>query len=265
ANVALGMDGLRRALDEGTCVMVALPGRKGCGRTGIPVSREGGTLVLRTGGGREERWDEEAFEASWGGRGMVLIEASGAKRRLPEGREERLALGEYWLGTGETGRAAAAFGSAADGDGPGDARGTLGAGTAAAREGRWEEASARFETALALEPKNARAMNNAAYARVKTGERLDEALALAQAAVAAHPGNPVYLETLAAALLARDDGRAEEAAKCLERAWARAAKLPAQERIAILAQLERAWLAAGRPDLASQVRAAREREAAASR
>jgi Flp pilus assembly protein TadD len=64
------------------------------------------------------------------------------------------------------------------------------------KAGRVNEATASYRRALTLQPDNTSAMNNLAYLMAETGGSLDEALQLAQLAVAKAPQDPNLKDTL---------------------------------------------------------------------
>lgn len=108
-----------------------------------------------------------------------------------------------------------------------------------------------YERALALAPDDPRLLNNLAYAMLLARADPATALPLAEKAVDLAPTNPNALETAAALHLRLGD--AETAARLLERAWTHSLRHPPETQVAIQDQLARAWLLAGRPDLARQV------------
>lgn len=76
----------------------------------------------------------------------------------------------------------------------------------------WKSAETAFRQTLKLDSKNVMAANNVAYLTMQRKGDLNEALQLAQAAVAQEPGNAMFLDTLAGILQARgDDSGAIEA------------------------------------------------------
>ncbi|NNF59443.1 MAG: tetratricopeptide repeat protein [Rhodothermaceae bacterium] len=84
--------------------------------------------------------------------------------------------------------------------------------------GETAEADAAFEVALEVGPGNALALNNYAYILAERGERLNDALAMAEEAVAAYPDNAYFLDTLGWVYFKLE--RLDEAAEAIERAVA---------------------------------------------
>ena len=123
------------------------------------------------------------------------------------------------------------------------------------RRGKPDRAIPRYRQALELEPDSPRLHNNLAYAMLLDSTAHDDALTHAETACRLEPDNPLYLETAGALQLATSN--CDEAAATLERAWSRACNHPPAVQAAICDQLARAWLCAGRPDLARQVAAHR--------
>ena len=80
----------------------------------------------------------------------------------------------------------------------------------------WPEAEADFRSALALNPGQAQVLNYLGYSLVERREKLDEALAMIETAVAAQPQNGAIVDSLGWALFVL--GRAEEAVEPMERA-----------------------------------------------
>lgn len=87
-----------------------------------------------------------------------------------------------------------------------------------AEAGEHTEADAAFEKALALAPESVLILNNYAYTLAERGERLDEALAMAERAVAGEPTSAYFLDTLGWVLFRL--GRLDAAADAIERAIA---------------------------------------------
>jgi len=83
-------------------------------------------------------------------------------------------------------------------------------------EGDMAGAEAQYRRAIKLDPRSGAGQNNLAYLYAKQRRQLDEALALAQQALAAYPDEPSFLDTLGLVLYAR--GQPEAAAQALERA-----------------------------------------------
>ncbi|MDX1419007.1 MAG: tetratricopeptide repeat protein [Rubricoccaceae bacterium] len=87
-----------------------------------------------------------------------------------------------------------------------------------AEVGEHAVADATFEKALALAPESVLLLNNYAYTLAERGERLDEALAMAERAVAGEPNSAYFLDTLGWVLFKL--GRLDAAADAIERAIA---------------------------------------------
>ena len=82
--------------------------------------------------------------------------------------------------------------------------------------GQHDAAEKELRRLMADDPLNADAMNSLSYMFAERGERLPEAIDLAQRAVKIEPDNPAYLDTLGWALFKQ--GRTEEAAEPLGKA-----------------------------------------------
>ncbi len=80
----------------------------------------------------------------------------------------------------------------------------------------WPQAEADFRAALTLEPDNPQVLNYLGYSLVERGEKLDEALAMIETAVAALPDNGAIVDSLGWVLFQM--GKYEEAVGILERA-----------------------------------------------
>ncbi|HMO07681.1 MAG TPA: tetratricopeptide repeat protein [Paracoccaceae bacterium] len=80
----------------------------------------------------------------------------------------------------------------------------------------WPEAEADFQQALALNPDQPQVLNYLGYSWIDRGERLDEALAMIERAVAAQPDAGYIIDSLAWGLFRL--GRYEEALEPMERA-----------------------------------------------
>lgn len=188
------------------------------------------------------------------GQAALCLASPRSLRRLPiPDRERTLLLAGHAFARGRLRRAEALYASLLD-------TATTDAETIAAldgqasvrvRRGKPESAIPLYRRALGLAPSDPRVNNNLAYAMLLAGTNPATALPFAETAVRLEPGNPLFLET-AAALRIRL-GEPETAAALLERAWTLARRHPPEVRIAIQDQLARAWLLAGRRDLARQV------------
>jgi predicted Zn-dependent protease len=84
--------------------------------------------------------------------------------------------------------------------------------------GRLADAERELRTLMADDPLNADALNSLSYMLAEHGQRLPEAVELAQRALAVEPGNPAYLDTLGWALFKQ--GKSAEAAAPLGKAAA---------------------------------------------
>ncbi len=82
--------------------------------------------------------------------------------------------------------------------------------------GEIEKAIEVYEQALTIAPENALILNNYAYLLSQKGERLDEALSMAQKAVQLSPDNPSYLDTIGWVYFIM--GQPEEGREYIERA-----------------------------------------------
>ena len=266
--VALGIRadeaGLEESLRKGRVLLVVLPEERGWGGEHplcIPVAWDRKAKALEVLGGKGVAVvGEESFfgrRERLGHAALWLCRPGDAERLADLGRTQRLALADYWFGKGEYGKAERFFGSAAETDSPQDARGLTGQADCLAQRGKIREAVPLYHRVLERNPDDARAMNNLAHALSRDGGDLEEALRLAVAATTRAPENPVYLETEGSIRLAMGDGLA--AAECLERAWGHAQGRAAAVQVPIMDQLARAWMAAGRPEMARQVVEARVR------
>ncbi|WP_445811269.1 tetratricopeptide repeat protein [Yoonia sp.] len=88
----------------------------------------------------------------------------------------------------------------------------------------WPEAEADFRAALALQPANPQVLNYLGYSLVERGEKLDEALAMIERAVAALPDNGAIVDSLGWVLFRL--GQYDDAVEILERAATLAAVDP---------------------------------------
>jgi tetratricopeptide (TPR) repeat protein len=79
---------------------------------------------------------------------------------------------------------------------PGDTNIALTLGDMLARAGRNAEAKRRYEGIIGAHPENAGALNNLAFLLADTGGDLDEALRLAQRALAKAPNQPAFSDTV---------------------------------------------------------------------
>ena len=84
--------------------------------------------------------------------------------------------------------------------------------------GRLAEAEREFRKLMAEDPLDADAMNSLSYMLAEHGQKLAEAVELAQRALTIEPGNPAYLDTLGWALFKQ--GKTAEAADSLSKAAA---------------------------------------------
>lgn len=81
---------------------------------------------------------------------------------------------------------------------------------------RYDEAAQCYEEVLKRTPNNPVTLNNYAYALAEANERLDEAEAMANRALALEPDNPIYIDTLG--WIYYRQGRYQQAVQLLERA-----------------------------------------------
>jgi tetratricopeptide (TPR) repeat protein len=79
---------------------------------------------------------------------------------------------------------------------PDDLAAALGLAEALAQAGRTDEARAQFRRVVKAHPESAPALNNTAFFLADTGGDLDEALRLAQGALAKVPGQPGFSDTI---------------------------------------------------------------------
>lgn len=248
--------GLWRELGNNHPLMILLPpGPENRSFTAhIPVAwnRTRGTLDLLNGDGTVRTLPDKAFFD----RRVLLRHAAlrlarpGDLHRRASDREELLPLADYWFHRGYLRRADAVYARLLAHH-PDDLDALIGRGNVQVRRGRPSRAIPMYESALAMDPANPRILNNLAHARLLAGDDLPRAMELAGQALQLDPGNPLYLETAGSLHLRAGD--ADKAARLLERAWAQAGPQPPPVQTAILDQLIRAWMAAGRPDLARQV------------
>lgn len=251
-------DGLRDAFERNIPLLLYLPdGRRGP-RLAMPVAweREEGRIGLMAGNGPLLELPESRFFAVRGElshAALCLSTPRGLGRLpIPEAERTRL-LADFRSAQGDYRRAAALYEKyLPDADTPGMAVHALcGLADSLVRMGEPARAVPRYRQALELEPDNPRLHNNLAYALLLDGTDSATALSHAETACRLAPDNPFYLETAGALQLATDD--CGTAAATLERAWSRARNHPPAVQAAICDQLVRAWLCAGRPDLARQV------------
>lgn len=225
----------------------------------IPVrwDRRAGLLRLLDGDGILSDIPEDRFfamRAPLRHNALCLVKPSEVHTLPLSARNRRLLLADYRLARGDYRRAETLYrdlppptGETADAD----LRSLSGQAASLIRLGKPAKAIPLYEQALASDPDNPSLMNNLAYAMMLDGNNLPEALNLARRALEIVPVNPVFLETAGSLELRLGD--AEAAARTLERAWTWSRRRPPEEQVAIQDQLARAWLAAGRRDLAWQV------------
>jgi tetratricopeptide (TPR) repeat protein len=225
----------------------------------IPVrwDRRAGLLRLLDGDGSLTDIPEDRFFAlrePLRHNALCLVRPSEVHTLPLSARDRRLLLADYRLARGDYRRAEALYRDLPPPTGEtagADLRSLSGQAASLVRLGMPAKAIPLYEQALAADPGNPSLLNNLAYAKMLDGNDLPEALHLARRALEAAPANPVFLET--AGSLELRLGNPEAAARTLERAWTRSSRQPPGVQIAIQDQLARAWLAAGRRDLAWQV------------
>ena len=226
----------------------------------IPVrwDRHAGQLRLLDGNGILHDLPEDRFFAlrePLRHAALCLVKPSEVGKLPLSFRERQLLLADYHLERGDYRRAEALYrdlppSPGADA-GAADLRALSGRAAALVRLGKPGKAVPLYERALAADSRNPSLMNNLAYAMMLAGTDLPGALRLARSALECAPANPLFLETAGSLELRLGDP--EAAARTLERAWTRARRHPPEVQVAIQDQLARAWLAAGRRDLAWQV------------
>lgn len=102
---------------------------------------------------------------------------------------------------------------------PNDAQLRFQLGVTEERLGNLEDAAAQFKGVLAVDPKNAPAMNYLGYTWAEHGQNLEEAEKLLRAALALDPENGAYMDSLGWALYKR--GALKESRQMLEKAAAK--------------------------------------------
>lgn len=255
-------DGLRDAFERNIPLLLYLPGGRRGPRLAMPVAweREEGRISLMAGSGPLLEIPESRFfamRADWSHAALCLSTPRGLGRLpIPESERTRL-LADFHAAKGDHRRAAALYEKfLPDAATPAmTVHALCGLADSLVQLGEPSRAVPRYRQALELEPDNPRLHNNLAYALLLDGTDPATALSHAETACRLAPDNPFYLETAGALQLAAGD--CDTAAATLERAWSRALNHPPAVQAAICDQLARAWLCAGRSDLARQVAAHR--------
>lgn len=263
ATLTADPDGLREAFGRNRPLLLYLPGgRHGSVRLAMPADwdPESGRIGLMVGDGPLEEIPATRFFGMREGlshSALCLSTPRGLDHLpIPEAERTRL-LADYHSAQGDDRRAAALYERLlADAGSPGLAVHALcGRADSLVRLGTPGNAIPLYRQALELDPENPRLHNNLACALLQDGTDPAGALDHAGTACRLAPSNPYYLETAGAAQIAAGD--CDTAAATLERAWSRARDRAPDVQAAICDQLARAWLCAGRPDLARQVAAHR--------
>lgn len=259
--ISADADNLWDALGRNRALLLHLPADRPDEprRLVIPVrwDRRAGLLRLLDGDGILSDIPEDRFfalRAPLRHNALCLVKPSEVHTLPLSARDRRLLLADYRLARGDYRRAEALYRDLPpppDENSDADLRSLSGQAASLIRLGKPAKAIPLYEQALASDPENPSLLNNLAYAMMLDGNNLPEALNLARRALKIVPVNPVFLETAGSLELRLGD--AETAARTLERAWTRSRRRPPEEQVAIQDQLARAWLAAGRRDLAWQV------------
>lgn len=252
-------DGLQEAFERKRPLLLYLPGgRHGGVRLAMPAEwdRETGRIDLLVGPGPLLGIPEDRFfgmRDKLSHSALCLSTPRGLDRLPVSGTERTRLLADYHSAQGDHRRAAALYERLlADAGEPGLAVHALcGRADSLVRMEKPAVAIPLYRQALELDPDSPRLHNNLAYALLMDGSDPAAALSHAETACRLAPDNPFYLETAGAAQMAAGD--CDTAAATLERAWSRARERPPEVQAAICDQLARAWLCAGRPDLARQV------------
>lgn len=252
-------DGLREAFGRNRPLLLYLPGgRHGSVRLAMPADwdPESGRIGLVVGDGPLLEIPADRFfgmRDALAHSALCLSTPRGLDRLPIPGTERTRLLADYHAARGDNRRAAALYGRLlADAAAPELAVHALcGRADSLVRMGEPGKAIPLYRQALELDPENPRLHNNLACALLQAGIDPAGALDHADTACRIAPSNPFYLETAGAARIAAGD--CDTAAATLERAWSRARDRAPDVQAAICDQLARAWLCAGRPDLARQV------------
>ena len=259
AAIPADADTLWDALGRNRPLLLYLPGDRpdGGARLVIPVrwDRRAGLLRLLDGDGILTDIPEDRFFAlrePLRQNALCLVPPSGVDTLPLSDRERGLLLADYHFARGDYRRAQALYRDLPPPpDAAADLRSLAGQAASLVHLGQPADAIPLYEQARAAAPENPDWMNNLAYAMLRADADLPAALRLARRALEFAPSNPVFLETAGSLELRLGDP--EAAAKTLERAWTCSRRRPPDVQVAIQDQLARAWLAAGRRDLAWQV------------
>ena len=255
-------DALWDAFDRNLPLLLYIPGegkpRAPVATLAMPVEwdRESGVIRLYDGRASLRELPADRFFALREplGQSALCLATERELRRLPlSDRDRTLLLAEHHGARGRHHRAAALYAELAEtAPTPADALPALsGQADSLVRLGKPDRAVPLYRRALETSPEDPRLLNNLAYSMLLSGSDPAEALHHAENAVRLDPTNPNALETAGSLRLRLGD--AEAAARLLERAWTASRRHPPETQVAIMDQLARAWLAAGRRDLARQV------------
>lgn len=256
-------DGLQDAFQRNLPLLLYLPGgRHGGVRLAMPVDwdREAGRIHLLVGSGPLLEMPEDRFFGMRNGlshSALCLATPRMLDRLTVPGPERTRLLADFRFAKGDYRRASSLYEKllAEENTPEATVHALCGLADSFVRMGEPARAIPHYQRALELDTDNPRLHNNLAYALLLAGRVDDDALSHAETACRLDLDNPFYLETAGALQLARGD--CDTAAATLERAWSRALNHPPAVQAAICDQLARAWLCAGRPDLARQVAAHR--------
>lgn len=252
-------DGLRDAFERNVPLLLYLPGgRHGSIKLAMPVDWdcEAGRMHLLAGIGPLLEIPEERFfgmRNNLSNAALCLATPRGLGRLPVPGPERLRLLADFRFAQGSYRRSVALYEQLLENAGTPTmtVHALCGLADSLVRLGKPSRAVLCYRQALELESDSPRLHNNLAYAMLLDGSASAEALSHAETACRLDPSNPIYLETAGALQLALGD--CDSATATLERAWSRARNRPPEIQSAICDQLARAWLCAGRRDLALQV------------
>ncbi len=256
-------EGLREAFGANRPLLLYLPGgRHRSIRLAMPAGwdPESDRIRLMVGDGPLEEMPASRFfgmRESLSHAALCLSPPRGLDRLPIDAAERTRLLADYHSAQGDDRQAAALYGRLLEEAAAPElaVHALCGRADSLVRTGKPGEAIPLYRRALELDPGNPRLHNNLACALLQEGTDPAGALDHAGTACRIVPTNPFYLETAGGAQIAAGD--CDTAAATLERAWSRARDRAPDVQAAICDQLARAWLCAGRPDLARQVAAHR--------